>query len=64
MAAEERPGDVALFRIAGQPCHCALVVTAGKMLHTMTGHDSVVESYKIKRWAPRLLGFYRWEAAA
>lgn len=53
------PGDLALMRIIGEPCHIGVVTGDGYMLHTLHAHGSVLERYRDRKWAKRLEGFYR-----
>jgi cell wall-associated NlpC family hydrolase len=59
---QERPGDVLLLR--GQPCHAALVVAPGLMLHVDRGCATCIEPYRSGAWKPRVLGIYRHEQLA
>lgn len=58
-AGQERGGDVALFRIAGLPCHVGLVILPGQMLHVQEGTEASIESYNAPYWRRRIEGFYR-----
>jgi cell wall-associated NlpC family hydrolase len=60
----ERCGDAALFRIAGDECHVALVVAPPLFLHCQSGTDSCLERWDALRWRRRLVGIYRHEALA
>ena len=60
----ERPGDVVLIAMAGQPCHMGLVVApagaGGRMLHILPGQMSVIDRYADSPvWAPRVVEFGR-----
>lgn len=58
---EEEPYDVLVFRILGAPCHVALVVQKGLMLHTEKGIGTHISEYKReKQWCQRLAGIYRY----
>lgn len=57
---ERRAGDLIVLRIAGDPCHCGILVNQTDMLHTMKGHNSCVESVIGSRWESRIYGVYRW----
>ena len=56
---EERAGDIVLINIAGWPAHCGVVVRPGFMIHTLQGHDSALERYRITKWERRIHGFWR-----
>lgn len=56
---KEEFGDVAIFKIAGQPVHIGFVLGNRKMLHIEMGIDSCVESYTSLRWQRRIHRFYR-----
>ena len=56
---QERPGDVLLLR--GHPCHAAMVVALGLMLHVDRGCATCIEPYLSGVWKPRVLGIYRYE---
>lgn len=58
---EEQPYDVLVFNILGAPCHVALVVEKGLMLHTEKGIGTHISDYKRdKQWCNRLAGIYRY----
>jgi cell wall-associated NlpC family hydrolase len=59
---QEQPGDVLLLR--GQPCHVALVVVPGLMLHVDRGCATCIEPYRSGVWKTRVLGIYRHEQLA
>lgn len=52
-------GDGVRLRIDGNPCHVAVYVGNGQMLHTQTGHDSAIDRLDSLRWKNRIEGFYR-----
>ena len=54
------PGDLALFRI-GRYVHCGVCLGDNQMIHTLRGHQSVIEEYTSHKWRDRLTGFYRWQ---
>jgi cell wall-associated NlpC family hydrolase len=56
------PGDAIVLRVLGQPCHCGVIAGGGWMLHSLAGHDSVVERYATALWGKRIDGVYRWPA--
>lgn len=55
--------DVVLFRIAGKVRHAGVVVAPGLMLHSLDGHESVLERFDGPKWGRRVEGFYRHAAA-
>lgn len=55
----ERPGDAALFSMAGDPAHVGVVVGAGRFLHIREGQTATIESYRGPIWSRRLVGFFR-----
>ena len=57
-----KPGDVALLRVRGLACHVGIVVEAGRLLHTLPGHEAAVDRLDSPLWARRVLGYYRHEA--
>lgn len=52
-------GDAILLRVLGHPCHVGVYLGDGRMLHTLTGHDSAIESIEGYKWKNRIDGFYR-----
>lgn len=60
-----RPVDVPLFgdgirlKILGDPCHVAVYIGQGRMLHTQVGCDSAIDEVYGWRWENRIAGFYR-----
>ena len=58
----EQAGDVLLLK--GGPCHVALVVKPGLMLHVDKGCATCTESYLNWPWKSRVLGIYRHEQFA
>lgn len=59
-----REGDVALFRILGQPSHVGVVAFPGHFLHVREGQSSVVERLTSPSWQQRLEGVYRYTPGA
>lgn len=57
---DREAGDVALFRLAGQPCHVGLVVAENWMLHVQRGTEAALERFDGIRWSRRLEGAYRY----
>ncbi|HNU27161.1 MAG TPA: NlpC/P60 family protein [Planctomycetota bacterium] len=53
------PGDLALLKLHGDPCHVGVVIGDGYMIHTLGRHDSALDRPEGPRWAPRLEGYYR-----
>lgn len=61
----ERAGDMAIFRVAGEPLHVGLVLAPGVMLHTEAAAGaSVIERYDTDRWRTRLIEIKRDRAQA
>ncbi len=58
-AGGERPGDLVLLRICGQPCHVGIVVDRLRMAHNMKSTGPVIERYDRPKWARRVDGFFR-----
>ena len=56
---QERPGDVLVIREGAWPCHVALVVKKGLMLHVDMKIETCVESYKTGIWVSQIVGAYR-----
>jgi cell wall-associated NlpC family hydrolase len=57
-----RLGDLVVMKIYGHPCHVGIVVGGPgerNLLHTLKGHDSVIDRYDGPTWQCRLDGFYR-----
>lgn len=52
-------GDGVLLRIAGHPCHVGIYLGDGRMLHTLTGHDSAIDCLDSVRWKNRVDGYFR-----
>lgn len=63
-ARPERPGDVVLFRVMGQPMHVGIIVAPGWMLHVERGIDSALDRLGGMRWGSRRIGLYRHEDLA
>jgi cell wall-associated NlpC family hydrolase len=59
----EQLGDGILIRMRGAPLHVGMVLAPGVMLHVEEGANAVIERYDGFRWAKRIVGFYRYEAA-
>jgi cell wall-associated NlpC family hydrolase len=51
-------GDIVLLRILGHPVHVGVFVDPDYMLHTRRGAGVRLES--LRKWRPRIEGFYRW----
>lgn len=57
---DEKPYDVLVFKLAGQPMHVGLVVKKGLMLHCERGSGTVPVFYNEEhQWFRRLVGIYR-----
>jgi cell wall-associated NlpC family hydrolase len=63
-AGDERPGDVVLLQVRGQPCHVGIVTEPGWMLHAQSGSDTVHEPYERGRWATKVRAIYRYRPTA
>jgi len=50
-----------LLNIAGFPVHIGLVLDDNYMLHSLKGHNSVVEKFTGAKWRSRIDGFFRQE---
>lgn len=57
---DEQPGDMILFRIAGQSCHCGILIDSAHMIHCLKGRNTTIERYRAREWSKRLVGIYRW----
>lgn len=69
----ERPGDVILLRVFGQPIHVGVVAAPPLMLHCEQGTDSCLAFYERRpwrfrladgRWVTRIEGFFRHASVA
>jgi len=57
---EEKPFDVAIFKMMGVPTHVGLVVGENKVLHAEENKGVHVNNYKREQfWKRSLTGFYR-----
>jgi len=52
---------VVVLNICGFPVHLGLVLNNGYMIHSLKGHNSVVEKFDGAKWKRRINGFYRHE---
>lgn len=50
-------GDIIILNLLGFPSHCALYLSEGKMLHTNSKVNCIVD--KIERWQTKIEGYYR-----
>lgn len=58
---DERPFDIAVFLMLGQPMHVGIVTEPGKMIHCERGSGVYVTHYsKEQQWCNRLEGFFRY----
>ena len=55
-------GDVVFLNIGGHPIHAGLYIGENRMIHSLAGHDSAIESINGLRWLSRINGYYRWDA--
>lgn len=53
-------GDVVVLRIGTAPRHVGVLLPPMQLLHSLDGHDSVIESLESPKWARRIEGFYRY----
>lgn len=53
-------GDVALFRILGNPAHVGVITRPGYFLHVRSGKTATVERLGSPEWSKRLTGIYRY----
>ncbi len=58
---EERFGDIVILRLQGYPLHIGIVLDEKKMLHTLKGCGTTIESYESRIWKNRIFGFVRHE---
>lgn len=62
---EEKPFDIAVFRMLGRPMHVAVVVKHGLMIHCERGSGVyLTRYYKEGQWDKRLEGFFRYAKCA
>jgi len=61
---DERPGDVVLMRMSGQPTHVGVVIAKGVMLHTEKDVNSATANIDGFTWKNRVIGIYRHRALA
>jgi cell wall-associated NlpC family hydrolase len=53
------PGDIAVIRYRGKPCHIGIYVGEKKVLHIKQGTDSVLERVNSVHLKARIEGYYR-----
>lgn len=56
---QEKPGDVIILRLRGNPLHAGLVIRKGKMLHVYKGINTCIDKYDSLVWKRRIDGIYR-----
>lgn len=56
------PGDLVVFRIAGQLAHMGIVSGRDRFLHMRLGFASVIESFSSPQWSRRVESFHRHAA--
>jgi cell wall-associated NlpC family hydrolase len=61
---EEMPFDILRILKWGAPCHVALVIVPGAMLHTEADSHSCWEEYRTPDLLPRIEGVFRYELHA
>lgn len=59
-----RPGDLVLFRIAGELAHMGIVSAPDRFLHMRLGQAAGFESLSSPLWAKRIASFHRYVARA
>lgn len=60
---QEKPFDIAVFRMLGRPMHIGIVVKPGRMVHCERGSGVYLTDYnKEGQWNKRLESFYRYAA--
>lgn len=58
---DEKPFDIAVFKMLGQPMHVGVVVKPGLMIHCERGSGVYITYYyKENQWDRRLEGFFRY----
>lgn len=58
---EEKPYDIAVFKMLGEPMHVAIVVEPGLMIHCERGSGVyLTHYYQSRQWDKRLEGFFRY----
>lgn len=61
---EWEPGDILLLKIGGKPCHLAIYVGEGRMIHTYSkGPQAVVEVPMGRVWRNAVESAWRWRDA-
>ena len=53
-------GDIVMFRLQGLAVHCGVVVDGNRMIHSLPGHECVIERYTGAKWVRRMEGLFRW----
>ncbi|MBE1208102.1 C40 family peptidase [Aminobacter carboxidus] len=61
---DEVPGDALLMSIGGRPRHIGVIIGGSRVLHIERGAGSIIENYRSFRLRRRVLGFFRYQAAA
>lgn len=56
------PNCVIIFNIGGYPLHTGMVLDNKRMIHSLKGHNSAIESYVGAKWGSRIEGFYKWQS--
>jgi cell wall-associated NlpC family hydrolase len=57
---EPRVGDGILFLIGGRVPHCGVYVGDSKMVHSVRGPSSCIQSIQDNKWKSRFEGYYRY----
>ena len=53
------PGDVAVISWGRQAQHIGVMVSPSLMLHSLEGHDAVIERVTSIKWRNRIMGYWR-----
>lgn len=61
-AEHAEPGDLVVFRIAGELSHMGIVRSRDRFLHMRLDFESVIESLSSPLWARRIESFHRHAA--
>ncbi len=51
-------GDIVVFNMRGNPCHVGVYIGSNKVLHVLSGSDSVCERLNSPRLKGRVEGYY------
>jgi cell wall-associated NlpC family hydrolase len=56
---KEQFGDIVILKLVGLPLHIGVVLGDKKMIHTLKGSGTIIESYDSRIWQNRIFGFVR-----